>query len=202
MEILIATKNKFKKEKLTWIIRDYFSLIVKEDIKEVKEQGMSFLEIAQNKAIAYSKVYDCMAISTDGGAVIPSLNKSEWEPIKTKRFGTTDEERIAKLLDIMRTKNDRTVQWFEALAMADKGKLLFSIQERAMDGVLDKTFNPQYYQEGIWLCSITSFPQFDGRNYFELSDSEREQTEDSWSKLKSDFEQFIKKNNTTYNKIS
>ena len=67
-----------------------------------------------------------------------------------------------------------------------------------VDGIIDKTFNPQYYQEGIWLCSITSFPQFGGRNYFELSDTEREQTEDSWSKLKLDFEQFVQKNNTTY----
>ncbi len=198
MEILIGTKNKFKREKLIWIISSYFSPLAKDGLNEVEEHGKNFLEIAQNKAIAYSRMYDCMAISTDGGAVIPSLNEGEWEPIKTKRFGTTDEQRIAKLLDIMHTKDDRTVQWFEALAVADKGELLFSTEERAMDGVIDKTFNPKYYQEGIWLCSITSFPQFGGRNYFELSDTEREQTEDSWSKLKSDFEQFMKKNNTTY----
>ena len=198
MEILIGTKNKFKREKLSWIVDDYFSLLLKDAIKEVEERGKNFLEIAQNKAIDYSRLYDCMAISTDGGAVIPSLSENEWEPIKTKRFGTTDGQRIGKLLDIMRTKDDRTVQWFEALAIADKGELLFSTEERAMDGIIDKTFNPQYYQEGIWLCSITSFPQFGGRNYFELSDTEREQTEDSWSKLKLDFEQFVQKNNTTY----
>ncbi|MDZ4285764.1 MAG: non-canonical purine NTP pyrophosphatase [Candidatus Sungbacteria bacterium] len=128
MEILIGTKNKFKREKLIWIIRSYFSPLAKESLSEVEEHGKNFLEIAQNKAITYSRMYDCMAISTDGGAVIPSLSESEWEPIKTKRFGTTDEQRIAKLLDTMRTKDDRTVQWFEALAIADKGELLFSAE--------------------------------------------------------------------------
>ena len=193
MEILIGTKNKFKGGKLVWIVKDYFSPLVKKDLKEVEEHGDNFLEIAQNKALAYSKVYNCVVTSTDGGAVIPSLSKSEWEPIKTKRFGITDQERIAKLLDMMQGKKDRTVEWHEAMAVADNGKLLFSSEERALDGSIDQTFNSKYYQEGIWLCSITSFPQFGGRNYFELSNEEREQTEDSWSKLKADFEQFMKK---------
>ena len=193
MEILIGTKNKFKREKLVWIVKNYFSPLVKEDLKEVEEHGDNFLEIAQNKALAYSKVYNCIVISTDGGAVIPSLSKNEWEPIKTKRFGITDQQRIAKLLDMMQGKKDRTVEWYEAMAVADNGKLLFSSQERALDGIIDKTFNSKNYQEGIWLCSITSFPQFGDRNYFELSREEREQTEDSWSKLKTDFEQFMKK---------
>ncbi len=193
MEMLIGTKNKFKREKLVWIVKNYFSPLFKENLKEVEEHGNNFLEIAQNKALAYSKIYNCIVISTDGGAVIPSLNKSEWEPIKTKRFGMTDQERITKLLDMMQGKKDRTVEWYEAMAVADKGKLLFSSQERALDGMIDKTFNSKYYQEGIWLCSITSFSQFGDRNYFELSREEREQTEDSWSKLKADFEEFMKK---------
>ena len=193
MEMLIGTKNKFKREKLVWIVKNYFSPLFKENLKEVEEHGNNFLEIAQNKALAYSKIYNCIVISTDGGAVIPSLNKSEWEPIKTKRFGMTDQERITKLLDMMQGKKDRTVEWYEAMAVADKGKLLFSSQERALDGMIDKTFNSKYYREGIWLCSITSFSQFGDRNYFELSREEREQTEDSWSKLKADFEEFMKK---------
>lgn len=191
MEILIGTTNKFKREKLVEIVQGYFRPLVKDQLVGVEEVGGTFLEIAQNKAIEYSKQYDCFAVSTDGGAVIPGLDN--WQPTETRRFGSTDEERIQKLLDMMKDKKDRTIEWHEAIAVANRKTLLFSAQEKAIDGVIDKTFNPKHYREGIWLCSITSFPHFSNRNYFELTDEELEQTEDSWSKLKADFEQFMQK---------
>ena len=62
-----------------------------------------------------------------------------------------------------------------------------------MDGVISKQFDPTKYQEGIWLCSITDFPQFEGRNYFDLPPEERIQTEDSWGKLKNRFLELMDK---------
>lgn len=191
-QILIATKNPHKQKKLSEIVSGFYIPEIKNDLQDIEEKGDNFLEIAENKAKEYSKLYDCLAIATDGGAVIPAL-KGIWDPIKTRRFAETDKERIEQLLKLMEERENRTEEWYEALAVADKGKLIFSTKVKAMDGVIDKTFNPKFYQEGIWLCSITSFPKFGGRNFFELTDEEKAATEDSWNKLKKSFAQFMQK---------
>ena len=191
-KILIATKNSHKQKKLSGIVSEFYTPDIKKNLQDIKEVGNSFLEIAENKAKKYSKIYKCLAISTDSGAVIPALG-DKWDPIKTKRFASTDKERIKKLLKMMKGKKNRVIEWYEALAVANNGKLIFSTQAKAMDGEIDKIFNPKFYREGIWLCSITSFSQFNGKNFFELTDAEIKKTENSWGKLKQKFQKFIKK---------
>ena len=188
-KILIATKNPHKQKKLSEIVSNYFEPKIKNNLEEVEEHGNSFLKIAKNKAIDYSKKYNCLSISSDGGALFPTI--PEWEPTKTKRFANTDKERIKKLIKMMEKKDDKTVEWHEAIAMAENGKLIFSAKAKAMDGIIDKKFNPNFYKKGIWLCSITSFPQFENKNFFELNKEETEATENSWSKLKKKFNNFM-----------
>jgi len=188
-DIIIGSKNKFKEEKLRWVVENFFSPKEPKEISEADEDADSFIKIAEDKARHYSQSGG-YAISTDGGAIIPVL-EGVWDPVHTKRFADSDHERIYKLLSLMEGKSDRTIEWHEALAVAKDGVLIYSDSQKAMDGVIDTTFNEKYYQPGIWLCSITSFPTFDGKNFFELSESEREQTEDSWTKLKANFESKI-----------
>jgi non-canonical purine NTP pyrophosphatase (RdgB/HAM1 family) len=184
--IIIGSKNPHKQQKLSAIVEKFYNPIIKEDLSEFEETGATFLEIAQNKALMLSKNYSEPVIATDGGAAIPALN--DWNPLTTKRFHDGDDfSRIKKLLKMMKGKENRTVLWFEALAVARQGKLLFSTQVQAMDGVIDEKFNPKNYKSGIWLCSITSYPQFGGRNYFDLTKGEKLATEDNWSKLKAEF---------------
>ena len=188
--ILLGTKNPYKRGRLAEIVAGHYTPHNDDALPDVEEVGNSAREIAEQKAIAYSLMCNGYAVSTDGGAVIPSL--PGWDPLRTRRFAASDKERIATLLEMMRGAKDRTVEWHEAIALAHRGELLFSETARAMDGVIDETFNPQWYCEGIWLCSITSFPQFGGRNYFELTDEERAATEDSWSALREAFARFQK----------
>lgn len=191
--IFIGTKNPHKRKKLSWIVEKYFNPEIKDNLEEAPETKNNFLKIAEEKALFYSRKYKCLVISTDGGAVIPAL--PEWKPTQTKRFANTDKERIEKLLGMMKNKKNRTVEWYEAIALANNGKLVFSDQAKAMDGQIDEAFNPKFYREGIWLCSITLFPQFNNKNFFELTDKEVEATEDSWKKLKDKFENFMSKAN-------
>lgn len=189
-DILIGTKNPHKAIKLSEIVHDYFIPRASTDIPEVKETGNSFKGVAEEKAIKYSETFNGLAIATDGGAIIPAL--SEWEPLRTKRFGNSNQDRITQLLKMMDGKSDRTIEWHEALAVADKGEMLFSSEAQAIDAVVDIKFNPQFYKEGIWLCSIMSFPSFGGRNFFELTEKEQLATEDSWTKLADTFKEFMK----------
>lgn len=189
-KILIGTSNPYKRKFLTEIVEDYFEPVFLTENFEVEEVGDNFLEIARNKALAYSIKYKTIVVSTDGGAVIPALDN--WNPLTTRRFAETDRERIEKLLTMMEDKKDRKLEWHEALAVADNGVLLFSSLQRAMDGQIAKKFNPLFYRPGIWLCSICEFPKFGNKNYFELSEVEKRATEDSWDKLKGDFSEFAK----------
>lgn len=189
-EILIGTANPYKQKRLKEIVGGYFVPRNIEPLEPIEERGRTFKEIAENKAIEYSEKFGGLAISTDGGAVVPALNT--WEPLRTRRFGATDDERIRSLLKMMEHETNRSVEWHEALAIANSGKLVFSLQVRAMDGVIATSFDPAKYEDGIWLCSITNFPNFGGRNYFDLNPEERAQTEDSWGKLKASFSEFMR----------
>jgi len=187
-EILIGSSNSYKQKRLIEIVDGFFVPKIT-PLSPIDETGKTFLEIAENKALTYSLEYDCLAISSDGGADIPAL--TDWDPLRTRRFGNNDEERIDSILRLMTDKGDRTVKWYEAIAVAEKGRLIFSAQTQALDGVISKQFDPAKYQEGIWLCSITDFPQFGNKNYFDLSPEERAETENSWSKLKEKFAAFF-----------
>lgn len=188
--IIIGTKNPHKQEKLSWIVEGYYNPQIINDLETAPETGTDFLSIAKEKAIFYSKKYKGLAISTDGGAIIPGL--PTWDPIHTKRFANTDEERINKLLKLMSDKENRTVEWHESIAIANNGKIIFSDSAKAMDGQLSKEFNPEFYKPGIWLCSITYFPEFNNKNFFELNEEELKLSEDSWQKLKNSFIKFKK----------
>lgn len=184
--IVIGSRNSFKAEKLKWIVSDYFEPISADSFFEPTETADTFEAIAKEKACAYSKASEGFAVATDGGAVIPALGNA-WDPVHTKRFAHSDKERIATLLSMMEGKKNRTIEWHESLAVAKNGVLLFSTTQRAMDGVIDTSFNPKHYTPGIWLCSISSFPELGGKNFFELNEDERALTEDSWDKLKQAF---------------
>lgn len=191
-QIIIATKNLHKQKKLIEVVQDYFTpLLLDEAIPEPEENGKDFLEIAENKAIYYSLATKSLAISSDAGAVIPSV--PEWDPLHTKRFANTDEERIDKLLAMMKGNTDRTIRWFEAIAVAKDGKIQFSVLVEARRGKIATHFDTSRYQDGMWMSSITEFPQFGNKNFFELTPEERAKTENSWAKLKVKFAQFMDK---------
>ena len=161
-----------------------------QELPEVDEPEIgTFIDVARAKAAAYSKLHGGYAISSDGGAEFPGL--VGWNPLTTRRFiQGDDQDRIKALLGLLKDASDRTVIWKEAIAVAHDGEIVFSAEASAMDGVIDERFDQDKYQEGIWLCSITSFPELGGRNYFDLSPEERLLTEDSWSRLAEEFSAF------------
>ena len=190
MKIVLATRNKNKIEKLTWIIGKYFSEIVPQNEKiDILEDGSTFKENAEKKAIAVSKLYDGYAVATDGGVLIPSLG-ANWNGLFTRRFigreDASDFDRIDSLLEMMKDKKgtERDIVWNEAIAIAKSGKLLFSTQVEGDRGRVQETYSRTQYKEGIWQCTVTCYPQFDNKNFFELNDEERKYGEISWYRLK------------------
>jgi inosine/xanthosine triphosphate pyrophosphatase family protein len=195
--IVLGTNNPHKKEKLRWIVDGYFSEI--EDMLgeiEVEENSDTFEGNARIKALAVAKKNNSYAIATDGGVLIPSLGNN-WNGLLTRRFAgrenVDDFDRMDYLLEIMKDKKgqDRTIVWKESVAIADPEGIIFSTEVDGDTGVLQGTYNPKQYKKGIWLCTLWSYPQFGGRNFFELNEEEKKYGEISWWRLKEKTREFL-----------
>lgn len=187
-KILIATGNPHKQKKLKEIVDGFFKPIVL-DLPKIKEVGKTFQGIVENKAKKYSKWFNGWAVATDGGARIPALKN--WNALRTQRFSKGDDfKRMDKLLELMKNKRNRMVYWDEALAVAYNGKLIFSTIVSAMPARLQKSYDRKKYKPGIWLCSLSSFSQFGNKNFFDLTPKQKLKTEDSWTKLRKEFNKF------------
>jgi XTP/dITP diphosphohydrolase len=202
-KIILGTSNPHKAEKLKWIFNSYFSDIIQQDKNiDIEENGATFKENAEIKAIAISKLYGSYSGATDGGVLIPALGDN-WNAVLTKRFigreDVTDFDRMDALLKLMKGRmgDDRAITWNEAIAFAYNGELLFSHQVEGDRGLLQTSYNPDQYKPGIWQCTLTCYPQFDGRNFFELNEEELKYSEISWFRLKDAIDDYMKNSKTT-----
>ncbi len=199
-KILIATGNPHKLKMIGSIIDGYFDEVKNlhdlQNVADVDEIGQTFKEIAEKKALHFTEYFDGYVIATDSGMQMPHLEN--WNPLFTKRFiqkeKATDFERMDKLLELMKDKkgNQREMYWNEAIALAYKGKVLFSVQVKGAEGVMQETYDKNKYRKGIWLCSLWYFPQF-GKNFFDLTPEETAYAEISWGKLKEATRKFLHK---------
>ena len=87
--ILIGSQNPHKQKKLSDMVSPYLKPVIDSSSPDFEEKGNGFKEIAEHKALNYARWFNGLAISTDGGAVIPALTKEEWEPLRTRRFART-----------------------------------------------------------------------------------------------------------------
>ena len=189
-EIILATNNPHKKEKLSWIAEELFSPIDMPEETDVEENGDTFEQNAQIKASTVAKKFGKFAIASDGGAFIPALGY-QWNALLTRRFigseNATDWDRIDGLLEMMKDKegDDRKVIWREAIAISNQnGEIVFSTEVDGDTGLIQSAYDKKQYRAGIWLCTLTSYPQFGNKNFFELNEEETKEGEISWWRLK------------------
>ena len=199
-KILLGTTNPSKKEKLSWLLDglDSFELFSAEDINlnlKIEENGKNFEENAIIKAVAYSSAFDGYAVSSDGGATIPVLGNN-WDELLTHRFAgdnATEIDRLNSMLKIMEPfeGEDRLVLWNEAVALAYKGKLIFSFLQNGEKGYLRKEYNKDLIMPGFWLASLWFCPKFN-KTYSELTEEQRRHDEFTWSRVKEKFITLLK----------
>ena len=65
VNLILATSNPHKLNKLRWIFNDFFQNITAQNAAiDIVEDGKTFLENAEKKAIEVSKIYNCYAAAT------------------------------------------------------------------------------------------------------------------------------------------
>jgi len=107
LRIILATRNKNKVVEIQKIIGDLVSIRPLDHSLEIDipECGRSLLENSHAKALFFYRLYGTPTLADDSGLFVDAL---DGEPgIYSARYGRTDEERIARLLQNLAGKEHR-----------------------------------------------------------------------------------------------
>ena len=189
--ILLATGNPAKQRMLAWLVEETgLGQVTPQQLGldgVPDEVGDTHLAVARDKAAQWSRSGSMLAIASDGGLVIPVLGEG-WESLYTHRFAgadADDHERAKRLLELMRPYQgaDREASWIEALAVANRGRVLASWELRGATGVIAESTAGDMDARGFWAFSLWLIPKL-GKRYSDLNASELESLDDHWTRLR------------------
>ena len=190
--ILLATGNQAKQEALRQLLAGLpLSPVTPTELGlasfDPAETGETHLQIAADKAAAWSRQTDLMVIASDGGLVIPALG-ADWESRYTRRFAgpaADDGERRRRLLEIMEHCNgpQQQASWIEALAIARHGQIRRSWELAGGNGIIAREPQDGTHPPGFWVFPLWYFPQY-GKYYNQLTAGEKADLGDHWAVLR------------------
>ncbi len=141
--ILIATKNQKKQRELQDLLNDsnwkIITLSEFPDCPPIIEDGATFRENAQKKAVTVSQFTGLLTIADDSGLEVDALNNAPgiYSARYAKGDESTDEENNKKVLNELNDipNEQRTARFVCAVAIAKNNQVLFSTQQR-VDGII------------------------------------------------------------------
>lgn len=169
MDILIGTKNQYKATEIVSFLGEiprvkvHFWNELNLEIK-VEEDQKTLKKNAEKKAIEISKLTDWYVLASDGGIDIPGLGK-KWDILRNQRVvgeNKTDLEKADKLLDLMRDLKGekRKATYRLALALAARGKLLWSTEQISDRGYIAEELFDREIPQYRWIGHLWNYPQF------------------------------------------
>ncbi len=167
MKILIATTNAGKLAELSAMLDEdiqWQSLKDFSDIAEVAEDGNSFAENAQKKALGYAKQTHQWTIADDSGLVIdalggePGVMSARYSGKKTADRGLLDYENMRKVLERLQgvETHRRTARFVCNICLADEDKILAQA-EGVLEGLIAES---PAGENGFGYDPIFYLPQF------------------------------------------
>lgn len=196
-DILLATTNTAKTEKLSWLLAglDLGPVTPREAglSLNVSEDGTDHRHNAELKALAWSTAFQGLAIASDGGALIPALG-ARWDSLRTHRFAgdTDDRGRVEALLALMEPfeGDARRVVWREAVAIAERGSILASWDAQGNEGVVAPEFDPGRVRPDFWVETVWYLPQLKKR-HMDCTPEELARAGDPWGMLRGKVRHFF-----------
>ena len=200
MDILIGTRNAYKKGEMIWFLGNnpkikIYSLDELNIYLKVEEDQESLIANAKKKAKELSKLTDYYVLTSDGGVDIPALGK-KWDRLKNQRTVGENNSDLVKaniLLNLMKDLKDeeRKVTYFLALALAKDGKVIWSKEDITDEGyITGKLINnniPQYH----WMGHIWYYPKHK-KVFNQLNKKELEEIRKKAKKLKEGLISYLK----------
>lgn len=134
-KILVATTNSGKLKEISAMLDfdvDWVSLSGFPDVKEIAEDGKTFAENAQKKALGYAKQTGLWTLADDSGLVVdfldgaPSVKSARFSGEKEENRTLLDYRNMAKLLEVLQDvpKGKRTARFVCCLCLASPEKVL------------------------------------------------------------------------------
>ena len=144
--ILVATTNPGKLAELSKMLdidADFKSLVDFPGIDEVVEDGNTFEQNAQKKALGYAKATGLWTIADDSGLVIdalggePGIHSARFSGEKSEARTLIDHKNIAKVLKLMKDVpvEKRTARFVCSLCLASPEKVLIRTEGK-VEGVI------------------------------------------------------------------
>ena len=127
-KLVVATGNPGKVAEIQEYLTGLpWELQLKPAAIEVEETGTTFIANARLKASEVAKALGEWAIADDSGLAVDALNGAPG--LYSSRYGTTDEERIARLLRELGDNSQRQAQFICAVAIANpEGKIILETE--------------------------------------------------------------------------
>ena len=130
--IVIATRNKKKKEELEKILKDFKIKVLnladlKINVPHVIEDGKTFRQNAIKKALTFSRYINELILADDSGIMVDALDgKPGVRSARFARIKATDKENNEKLLKLMKNVpvEKRQATFISVIAIAERGHLL------------------------------------------------------------------------------
>ncbi len=115
--IVVATGNPGKLGEMQAYLGELgWKLVLKPDEIDVEETGTTFIENARLKASQVAKATQQWAIADDSGLAVDALNGAPG--LYSARYGTSDADRIQRLLTELGDTDQRSAQFICAIALA------------------------------------------------------------------------------------
>ncbi|MBC6453621.1 MAG: RdgB/HAM1 family non-canonical purine NTP pyrophosphatase [Hormoscilla sp. SP5CHS1] len=131
--LVVATSNLGKVKEMQAYLADLgYKLQLKPKDLEIEETGDTFMANACLKASGVAKVTGQWAIADDSGLAVEALNGAPG--IYSARYGSTDDDRISRLLSELSDAANRRAQFVGAIAIARPDGKIALQSEGVCDG--------------------------------------------------------------------
>ena len=147
MELVIATRNKKKRQEIEKILEDFdVKVLSLEDypgLSEIKEEGRNFEDNAVKKAVVTARFTDKWTLADDSGLEVEALNGKPG--VHSARFAgkkQNDKANIKKLLEIMKDvpEEKRTARFTCVMAVSSPDGKIAKVVKGDCEGRI--SFNP------------------------------------------------------------
>ena len=195
MKIFLATKNIGKINEFKKLVEnknmEVLSILDSEDIPEVEENGNTFEENSQKKAVEIAKYLDMVTISDDSGLCVDYLDGAPG--IYSARYSgedATDEKNIDKLLADLKQAENREAKFVSVVSVGKPNGEVYSFRGEATGKILSERrgtngfgYDPVFLSDDL------------GKSFGESNSDEKKSVSHrarAFEKLMSEFDKIIK----------
>ena len=127
MKLVLASKNRGKQAEFQALLSPFhIEVVPMPDGIKVEEDGETYFENAAKKAMAVAKESGSLAVADDSGIEVEALDGAPG--VHSARFlnGAGDEEKCAKILELLQGRTRRDARFAISLVLADPRRIYFA----------------------------------------------------------------------------